>query len=70
MKFIKKETTKEGIVLTCEDSFFFGLFKREVKFIATEEYPKDYWNWALLPDRSLIGCRLSYQLDRWCKDFK
>ncbi len=70
MKFIKKETTKEGIVLTCEESYLFGLIKLKVKFIASKEYPKGYWDWATYPDRKLVGFNTSIQLDRYCKDFK
>jgi len=70
MKFIKKETTKEGIILTCEESYLFGLIKLKVKFIASKEYPKGYWDWATYPDRKLVGFNTSVQLDRYCEDFK
>ena len=40
MKAIKKETNEKGnIILTCETSVLFGLIKKEVQFIATEEFP-------------------------------
>ena len=70
MKFIKKETTKGSIILTFEESFFFGLVKNTVKFIVTEEYPKGYWYWSKLPNRTLISTRLSFQLDKWCTGFE
>ena len=70
MKAIKKETNENGnIILTCETSFLFGLIKKEVQFIATEEYPKGYWNWRKLPNKTLVHDNLSFQLDSWCKDF-
>ena len=35
----------------------------------TEEYPKGYWNWRKLPNKTLVYDNLSFQLDSWCKDF-
>jgi hypothetical protein len=70
MKAIKKETNENGnIILTCETSVLFGLIKKEVQFIATEEYPRGYWNWRKLPNKTLVYDSLSFQLDSWCKDF-
>ena len=70
MKAIKKETNEKGnIILTCETSGLFGLIKKEVQFIATEENPKGYWNWRKLPNKTLVYDNLSFQLDSWCKDF-
>jgi hypothetical protein len=71
MRIIKKQEYQDGsIIITCEKSLFFGLFKTTNRFVATEEYPKGYWNWATYPNRDIVGGRLSFQLDRWCKDFK
>jgi hypothetical protein len=70
MRVLKKEKCENGnIILTCEDSIFFGLIKKEIQFIATEEFPKGYWNWRMLPDRLLICDSISFQLDSWCRDF-
>jgi hypothetical protein len=78
MKAIKKEVNEKGhIILTCEESevksSFFGLVKtestKETKFIATEQYVKGYWNWRLLPNKTLIGDNICFQLNSWCKDF-
>lgn len=70
MKAIKKETNGKGhIILTCEDSVLFGLFKPQKQFIATKEYPKGYWDWRKLPNKTLVGDGMSFQLDSWCKDF-
>jgi hypothetical protein len=70
MKVIKKETNEKGhIILTCEKSVLFGLIKKEVQFIATEEIASGYWNWRKLPNKTLVYDRLSLQLDSWCKDF-
>jgi len=70
MKAIKKETNEKGhITMTCEDSVLFGLFKPQKKFIATEQYVKGYWKWRQLPNKTLVGDAMSFQLDSWCKDF-
>jgi hypothetical protein len=70
MRAIKKEVNEKGhIILTCEDSLFFGLHKSKVQFIATEEFPSGYWNWRKLPDKTLVGYSMCFQLDSWCKDF-
>jgi hypothetical protein len=70
MRAIKKEINEKGhIVLTCETSLLFGLIKKEVEFIATKEYPKGYWDWRKLPNKTLVPCSLSFQLDSWYKDF-
>jgi hypothetical protein len=43
MKAIKKETNQKGhIILTCEDSVLFGLFKPQKQFVATEEHLRGY----------------------------
>lgn len=70
MKAIKKETNKKGhIILTCETSILFGLFKPKKQFIATREYIKGYWNWRNLPNKTLVGVEKSMMLDELCKDF-
>lgn len=70
MKAIKKETNKKGhIILTCETSILFGLFKPKKQFIATRQYCKGYWNWRKLPDKTLVGDKTAFQLDELCKDF-
>jgi len=73
MRAIRKEKNEKGhIILTCEDEVknFWGKKKTiTTQYIATKEYPKGYWDWRLLPDKTLIGDRMSFQLDSWCKDF-
>ena len=70
MKANKKEKNEKGhIILTCEYSVLFGLFKLQKHFIATEEYPKGYWNWRKMPNKTLVGGGMSFQLDSWCRDF-
>ena len=70
MRAIKKETNEKGhIILTCEYSILFGLFKPKKKFIATEQTFKKYWNWRSLPNKMMVGDSMSFQLDSWCKDF-
>jgi len=66
MKLLKKEINEKGhAVITCQSSILFGLIKKEVRFIATEQYPKGYWNWMRMSDGILVEDRLSYQLDAW-----
>lgn len=70
MKAIKKETNEKGhIILTCESSYFGGVFKPKTKFIATKQYIKGHWDWRELPNKTLVGDYMSFQLDSWCKDF-
>ena len=77
MKAIKREVNKKGhIILTCEEEKKISRFLRkpriekvETQFIATEEFPKGYWKWRLLPDKTLISDNLCFQLDAWNKDF-
>lgn len=71
MKAIKKETNEKGnIILTCETTLLFGLINLKTKYIATKEYPRGYWNWAKLPNKTLVNDMLSFQLDSWCADFE
>tara|TARA_R110002167_G_scaffold331706_1_gene538357 strand:- start:9145 stop:9471 length:327 start_codon:yes stop_codon:yes gene_type:complete len=72
MKAIKLEVNKFGhMILTCEQSFLFGLYKTQKRFIATEEcYPKGYWKWRSLPNKTLVGDFMGLQLDSWAKDFR
>ena len=70
MKAKSKEVKENGhIILTCEKSTVFGLIKKEVQYLATEEYPSGYWNWRKLPNKVLVGDDMSFQLDSWCLDF-
>jgi hypothetical protein len=71
MKAIKKEINQKGhIILTCEDSVLFGLFKPQKQFVATEEHLRGYWNWRKLPNKTLVEDGIRFQLDSWCKDFE
>lgn len=70
MKAIEKEVNADGhIILTCTKSYLFGLIKRKLRFIATNEYLKGFWNWRKLPNRSLVNDHTSIQLNSWCKTF-
>ena len=70
MKAISKEINEKGyMILTCENSVLFGLFKPQTKFIATKEFPTGYWDWRELPNKTLVGDHMSFQLDSWSRDF-
>lgn len=71
MRAISRRLDGKNIILSCEDDINFIFFKKKIKFeyIATEEYPKGYWNWRKLPDKTLIYGDLTFQLDSWNKDF-
>ena len=65
---LKYKTEDDGkTVLVCENSYLFGLIKREVMFTAMKEYPKGYWQWLKMPDYTLVHDSLSFQLDAWNK---
>lgn len=70
MKALKREIKDGNIILTVEDELFFGLIKKQTQYIGTREFPKGYWDWRLLPNKTLIGDRMSFQLDAWNKDFE
>lgn len=71
MKAIERKGNEKGhVILTCESSYLFGLLKPKTKFLATKEYPRGYWNWRKLPNKTLIGTKLSFQLDDWCRDLE
>lgn len=71
MRAISRRLNRDNIILSCEEDINFLFFKKTVKseYIATEEFPKGYWNWRKLPDKTLISSHLSFQLDSWNKDF-
>ena len=70
MRAVKKEVNERGhIILSCEETFLFGLFKLNKQFMATKEYPKGYWNWRKLPNKTTVGTMMSFQLDGWYEDF-
>jgi hypothetical protein len=70
MRAIKKEVNEKGeILLTCAEDYFFGMVTKKTQYIATEEYPKGYWNWRKMPDKTLLNDMLFFQLNSWCKDF-
>ena len=71
MKVLKKEV-EDGkfIILTCQRIFLFGLIKKQVKFIATIESPKGYWNWVTFPNAKTISDDLSFRLDFMCINFE
>lgn len=65
MRMISKEVDGEKIVLTVEKKILF--YRVIVKYEATEQYPKGYWNWTKLPNKTLISDAMSFQLDSWCR---
>ena len=69
MKCIDRIEENNSTVLVIEKKILFGLLKYQDRYIATEEFPKGYWNWRKLPNRTLVGSSISFQLDSWNKDF-
>ncbi len=67
---ILKENGKGMMTIETETQrSFLGIKLKPTKrtFIANKEYPKGYWNWVELPNKTLVGDRLSFQLDEWLK---
>ncbi len=67
------EINKYGsIYLTTEVTTKFLWFKKKkiVEYIATNERLPGYWNWRLLPNRTLINDLLSYTLNDWYRDLQ
>jgi len=63
----KLETVDGKTILTTETKRL--LLKPKIRsFVATKEYPKGYWNWLELPDKTLVGDHLIFQLDAWMRD--
>jgi hypothetical protein len=72
MKVVSRRLDEKGnIILECEEvSKFLWIEKiKTIEYIATTEFPKGYWDWRELPDRTLVGDHMSFQLDSWNKDF-
>ena len=72
MRAISRSKDEKGnAILVCEEETKFLWMKnvKQTEYIATEEFPTGYWNWRLLPDKTLINSHLSFQLDSWNKDF-
>lgn len=66
MKAVERVINEKGhIILKCESSLFFGLFKPKVEYIATKERVPGFWNWSRLPDYTVVSDAMSFQLDRW-----
>ncbi|HSH50855.1 MAG TPA: hypothetical protein VK982_03940 [Bacteroidales bacterium] len=67
---ILKENSKGLITIeTLTDRSFLGIKLKPVKrtFIANKEYPKGYWNWVEMPNKTIVPDRLSFQLSEWLK---
>jgi len=67
---ILKENNKGMVTIETETQrSFLGIKLKPTKrtFIANKEYPKGYWNWVELPNKTLVGDRLSFQLNEWLK---
>jgi len=67
---IKKENSKNLMTIETETerSFLGFKLKSTVRiFIANREFPKGYWNWVEMPNKTLVGDRLSFQLNEWLK---
>jgi hypothetical protein len=69
MKVVEKIVNEDGrINLICEEAKLFGLFKTKKHFIATKEFPKGFWNWKDLSNRSEVDEETAFQLDNKCNN--
>ena len=67
---ILKENSKGLMTIeTLTDRSFLGIKLKPIKrtFIANREYPKGYWNWVEMPNKTLVRDSLSFQLSEWLK---
>ncbi len=67
---ILKENSKGMVTIETETQrSFLGIKLNPIKrtFIANKEFPKGYWNWVELPNKTLVGDRLSFQLNEWLR---
>lgn len=65
---ILKENSKNLMTIKTETDRSFLNFKLSpIKrtFIANKEFPKGYWNWVELPNKTIVNDSLSFQLDKW-----
>lgn len=68
MKLTKAHKTDKIITLETETQrSFLGVRLKPLKrvFIATREYPSNYWNWMETPNNTIVPSKLSFQLDEW-----
>lgn len=63
IKMISKITVSEKTIITTEEKVFF--WKKTRRFLAQREYPKGYWTWLELPNKTLVPDFLSFQLNEW-----
>ena len=55
-------------IITVETGFW--IFKRISKFQSAGRLVADYHKWVKLPNRTIVGDGLSFQLDSWLADAK
>ena len=68
MKPISKETLENGtIVITTEESFLFGLIKKQTKYSSNRIIAGKFRSWLQEPNKLLVPDRMSFQLDEWCE---
>jgi hypothetical protein len=72
MKLDRIEGNYNGqqVIIRAKELDLFGLFYKEVSYIATTEYPEGYFIWAKLPLRSPVDYETSLQLSRWCREWR
>ena len=64
---ILKENSKGLMTIeTLTNRSFLGIKLKPIKrtFIANKEYPKGYWNWVEMPNKTIVNDRLKLQLDK------
>jgi hypothetical protein len=68
MKPIRKETLENGtILITTEESFLFGLIKKQIKYSSNKIIVGKFRSWLKEPDKLLVPDQMSFQLDEWCE---
>ena len=66
MKLISREVIGKEILIVTETKVLF--WKKIRKFKSQGKYLPDYWKWVEMPDRLLVGDRISFQLDVWARE--
>lgn len=68
MKPVSKETLENGtIIITTEESYLFGLIKKQIKYSSNEIIVGNFRSWLREPNKLIVPDQISFQLDEWCK---
>lgn len=66
IKALKRDEKDRPILITEQTWFWFWKVKRE--FLAQDHYVSKYYQWVELPNKTIVGDRLSFQLDSWLQE--